>query len=123
MGGSQLDNAADVTKWGVGFTEPHSLQVFDMDGDGRPDVITGKMRFAPPHGYGDPDSDSAPYLYVFKNVATADAKSGGPITLEPHLVDGAEGQAAGSVAAGMGVGRHYSVGHVNTDGIMDICVG
>jgi len=23
----------------------------------------------------------------------------------------------------MGVGRQFSVGHVNTDGIMDICVG
>jgi FG-GAP-like repeat len=123
MGDSAKDSAADATKWGAGFTEPHALEVIDMDGDGRPDVIVGKMRFAHPHGYGDPDSDSPPYVYVFKNVATVDARTGGPITLEPHLVDGAEGQVAGSVAAGMGVGRHFSVGHVNTDGIMDICVG
>ena len=94
-----------------------------MDGDGRLDVIAGKMRFAHPHGYGDPDSDSPPYIYVFKNVATADTRTGAPITLKPAYVDGAEGQPAGSVAAGMGVGRHFSVGHVNTDGIMDICVG
>ena len=40
------DKPADVTKWGAGFTEPHALQVYDMDGDGRFDVISGKMRLA-----------------------------------------------------------------------------
>ena len=29
---------------------------------------------------------------------------------------------AGSTDAGMGVGRRFSVGRVNTDGIVDICV-
>ena len=123
MGDSLKDSAAEVTKWGAGFTEPHALEVMDMDGDGRPDVIAGKERFAHPHGQPDPDIDGTPYLYVFKNIAATDPNSHGPITLKPFLVDGAEGQAAGSVASGMGVGRHFSVGHVNTDGIMDICVG
>ncbi|HEY2900846.1 MAG TPA: VCBS repeat-containing protein [Polyangia bacterium] len=123
MGDSALDVPADPAKWGAGFTEPHSLQVVDMDGDGRPDVVTGKMRFAHPHGYGDPDSDSTPYLYVFKNVATPDAKTGSPITLQPILVDGDPTKAPGTTDGGMGVGRQLAVGHVNTDGIMDICVG
>jgi hypothetical protein len=124
MGDSQLDKPADVTKWGAGFTEPHALQVVDMDGDGRPDVVTGKMRFAHPHGYGDPDSDSTPYLYVFKNVATPDARTGSPITLQPVLVDplAMPPGAPGTPDGGMGVGRQLAVGHVNTDGIMDICV-
>ena len=115
--------AADKTKWGAGFSEPHALQVADMDGDGRPDIVTGKMRFAHPYGYGDPDPDGVPYVYVFKNVATPDAKSGAPITLQPILVDpsGAPG-AIGTPAGGMGVGRQLAVGHVNTDGKMDICV-
>jgi len=124
MGDSALDKPADVTKWGAGFTEPHALQVADMDGDGRPDVITGKMRFAHPHGYGDPDSDSTPYLYVFKNVATPDSRTGAPITLQPVLVDplAMPPGAPGTPEGGMGVGRQLAVGHVNTDGIMDICV-
>jgi len=122
MGDSQVDNSADVTKWGAGFTEPHSLQVFDMDGDGRPDVITGKMRFAHPHGYGDPDSDSTPYLYVFKNVAQPDTRTGAPITLQPVLVDPLTPGAIGTPAGGMGVGRQLAIGHVDTNGIMDICV-
>ena len=34
------------------------------------------------------------------------------MTFEPNLVDNV-----------VGVGRQISVGHANTDGIMDICVG
>jgi hypothetical protein len=122
MGDSLKDKAADVTKWGAGFTEPHAFNVYDMDGDGRPDVIGGKMRFAHPYSQNDPDPDGPPYLYVFKNEPTPDPNSGGPITLKPMLVDGSATAAAGTTDAGMGVGRQFSIGHVNTDGIMDICV-
>jgi hypothetical protein len=122
MGDSQKDKPADVAKWGAGFTEPHAFNVYDMDGDGRPDVIGGKMRFAHPYNQNDPDPDGAPYLYVFKNMATPDPNNGGPITLKPILVDGDPTAAPGTTAAGMGVGRQFSIGHVNTDGIMDICV-
>src|SRR5260370_18336811 len=113
MGGRQLENGADVTKGGAGFTEPHSLQVFDMDGDGRPDVITGKMRFAHPHGYGDPDSDSTPYLYVFKNVAQTDSRTGSPITLKPVLVDPLTPGAIATPPRGMGVRRQVAITHAN----------
>ncbi|MDB4982069.1 MAG: hypothetical protein JWM82_2821, partial [Myxococcales bacterium] len=115
------DNTA-VAKWGAGFTEPHALEVYDMDGDGRPDVIAGKMRYAHPRGQGDPDLEGTPYIYVFQNLATPDPNSMGPITLKPIKVDGDPASAIGTPAGGMGVGRHFSVGHVNTDGIMDICV-
>ena len=117
--------AADVAKWGAGFSEPHAFNVYDMDGDGRPDVIAGKMRFAHPYNQNDPDPDGVPYLYVFKNVAAAggkDPNNGGPITLQPVLVDGNPAAAEGSTDAGMGVGRQIAIGHVNTDGIVDICV-
>jgi hypothetical protein len=122
MGDSLKDNAADVAKWGAGFTVPHALHVYDMDGDGRPDVISGKMRFALPYNQGNPDPDGTPYLYVFKNVATLDSRTGAPITLQPVLVDGDPNAMAGTTDAGMGVGRQIAIGHVNTDGIMDICV-
>jgi hypothetical protein len=122
MGDSLRDNAADVMKWGAGFTEPHALQVVDMDGDGRPDVITGKSRFACPYSCGDHDPAGTPYVYVFKNVATPDTRTGAPITLEPHLVDGDPTAMEGTTDAGMGVGHQIAIGHANTDGIMDICV-
>jgi hypothetical protein len=122
MGDSQHDKPADVTKWGAGFTEPHAFNVYDMDGDGRPDVIGGKMRFAHPYDQNDPDPDGTPYLYVFHNIAAKDPNSGAPITLKPILVDGDPTAKEGTTDAGMGVGRQFAVGHVNTDGIMDICV-
>ena len=113
-----------ATDWGgVGFTEIHSLQVYDMDGDGRPDVIGGKMRFAHPYDQGDPDPDGVPYIYVFKNTPTMETRTGSPITLTPNLVDGDPTALEGTTAAGMGVGRQIAVGHANTDGIVDICVG
>ena len=122
-----MGNEADKAKFGVYFTEPHAVQVVDMDGDGRPDVVTGKMRFAHPLEENDPDPKGVPYIYVFKNVAAADPNSGGPITLKPVRVDGVDNYSAaaaeGTPEAGMGVGRQLAVGHVNGDGIMDICVG
>jgi hypothetical protein len=122
MGDSAKDNPSDVVKWGAGFTEPHALQVVDMDGDGRPDVVSGKMRFACTLGCADFDARGTPYIYVFKNVAATDPRTGAPITLEPHLVDGDPNGVEGTPAAGMGVAHQIAIGHVNTDGIMDICV-
>jgi hypothetical protein len=122
LGDSVKDNPADVAMWGAGFTVPHALAVYDMDDDGRPDVISGKMRFANPYSQGDPDPDGTPYLYVFKNVATTDSRTDAPITLQPILVDGDPTAMEGTTAAGMGVGQQIAIGHVNTDGIMDICV-
>jgi hypothetical protein len=118
-----MHTQADAAKFGVYFSEPHALQVVDMDGDGRFDVITGKMRFANPLNGNDPDPNGVPYIYVFKNVAEPDANTGAPIRLEPVRVDpsGAPGL-LGTPEGGMGVGHQLAVGHVNTDGILDICV-
>lgn len=107
------DSAADKAKYGpVVFSEPHAMQVADMDGDGVPDLITGKMRFAHPIAYNDPDPMGDPVLYVFKTTRnTPSAANGGSVTFTPVQVDKV-----------VGVGRQLSVGHINTDGIMDICI-
>ncbi|HEY0715923.1 MAG TPA: VCBS repeat-containing protein [Polyangia bacterium] len=93
------------------FSQPHSLQVVDMDGDGVSDIVTGKMRFAHPDGYGDPDLMGAPVLYVFKTVRNKPSMAG-PVTFEAKMVDNQ-----------VGVGRQFTVGHTNKDGIPDICIG
>ena len=51
---------------GIVFSQPHAVEVADMDGDGMTDMITGKMRFAHPDGYGDPDLQGDPVNYVFQ---------------------------------------------------------
>lgn len=97
---------------GVMFSQPHALEVADMDGDGVSDVITGKTRFANPDGCGDPDLQGAPVVYVFKTLRDMPNETyGGSVTMEPHLVDDQ-----------VGIGRQLAVGHLNRDGIMDLCV-
>jgi hypothetical protein len=110
---------------GIYFSEPHAAQAVDMDGDGVPDVITGKMRFAHPLDQNDPDPHGVPYLYVFKTVRDANPGVSGMAHFEAKLVDGGmPGAAEGAtgMAGAVGVGRQLSVGHINTDGIPDICV-
>jgi hypothetical protein len=105
------NSAADIAKYGpVIFSEPHSLQVVDMDGDGVPDIVTGKERFAHPLDQNDPDPQGTPFVYIFKTIRNKPSVAGS-VTFEPHLVDNV-----------VGVGRQFAVGHANTDGIMDICV-
>jgi hypothetical protein len=94
----------------LGFSEPHAMQFADMDGDGLPDIIIGKERFAHPINQNDPDPLGMPVLYVLKLVRDANPPAAGKAHFEPHLVDNE-----------FGVGRQITVGHVNTDGIMDIC--
>jgi hypothetical protein len=104
---------------GILFSEPHAAQVVDMDGDGVPDIVTGKMRFAHPIPYNDPDplgtcaagGDGCNYLVVFKGIRDATPPASGMFHFDLRLVD-----------AQTGVGRQLSVGHANTDGIPDICI-
>jgi hypothetical protein len=105
-----MGSAAEIATYGLYFTEPHAAQVVDMNGDGIRDIVTGKMRFAHPNGYGDPDINGAPVVYVFKTVRD-DPGVSGAVHFEPVLVDNV-----------VGVGRQFAVGHANLDGIMDFCV-
>jgi len=99
----------------VTFSQPHALEVVDMDGDGVVDVITGKTHLAHPEGLEDPDPDllGEPVNYVFK-IKRGVPSAAGSVTFEPHALDTSN--------AKVGVGRQIAVGHVNTDGIMDVCI-
>lgn len=121
-----MRTAAEKTMYnGVYFSEPHAAQAVDMDGDGVPDVITGKMRFAHPLDQNDPDPHGIPYLYVFKTVRDANPGVSGKAHFEPHLVDGGQpGAAEGAtgMAGAVGVGRQLAIGQIDSDGIPDICI-
>lgn len=47
-----------------GWSQPHALAWGDLDGDGQPELITGKRYFA--HNGGDPGGRDAPCLYYYK---------------------------------------------------------
>src|SRR5260370_13669837 len=58
------ESAADVANYGIGFSEPHAMQLVDMDGDGLSDIVVGKERFAYPINQDVPDPLVAPVLFV-----------------------------------------------------------
>jgi hypothetical protein len=65
---------------GDDFFHPHSLQVGDMDGDGRPDIFVGEMGLG---GYPNPrqvvfhnQGGGQFAMYVVGNLPTHDAKIG-----------------------------------------------
>jgi len=95
------------------FSQPHALEVVDMDGDGVPDVVTGKSYLAHPEGLNDPDLRGEPVNYVFKIKRNTPSEAGS-VTFEPHPIDTSNTK--------VGVGRQIAVGHINLDGIMDVCV-
>jgi hypothetical protein len=92
---------------GVQFSQLHALNLVDFDGDGLPDILTGKRWWA--HGPdGDPQSARAPVLYAF---LLRRAKNGA-VTYIPHLIDETTG-----------VGTQLVTADVNGDGQPDVIVG
>jgi hypothetical protein len=93
-------------KYGVEFTQLHSLELSDIDGDGLEDIIAGKNVW--PNGpNGDPDNNAPAGLYWFKLARNADKS----VDFVPYLIDGDSG-----------VGRQIATGDVNGDGLRDIVV-
>ena len=102
-----VGKTAKDNRFGVEFSQPHALELVDMDGDGLKDLVTGKRFWA--HGaHGDPDPNSPAVLYWFQ--LQRDGKGGAEFI--PHLVD-----------ENSGVGTQVSVAHVSSKKHPDIIVG
>ena len=63
------------SEFGVAFSQPHALELADIDGDGRNDIITGKRMWA--HGpEGDVEPMADPVVYWFRLTDAHDSATG-----------------------------------------------
>jgi hypothetical protein len=100
-----MGDTPDKNKYGVVFSQLHAVVVTDVDGDGVPDIVTGKRRWA--HGpTGDPDPNAPPVLYWFKTVRSPQG-----VDFVPYLID-----------SNSGTGTQFVVTDMNGDNRPDILV-
>ncbi len=92
-------------KYGVLFSELHSLNLVDIDGDGLKDIVTGKTYWS--HHEQSPMWDAGAVTYWFKLVRSKDG-----VDWIPHKADGEAS-----------IGRQLSIVDMNADGLPDIVVG
>ncbi len=92
-------------RYGVVFSELHSVSLADIDGDGLKDVVTGKTYYS--HHQGSPMWDAGAVVYWFKLVRTTTGVDWIPYKLDDQA----------------GIGRQISVVDVNADALPDIVVG
>jgi len=95
------------SRYGVCFSQPHAVDLVDMDGDGLKDIVTGKRFWA--HGaHGDADPTAPAVLYWFKLVRGADKT----VDFVPYLIDD-----------NSGIGTQVVAGDINGDKLPDVVVG
>ncbi|MEZ5323889.1 MAG: polysaccharide deacetylase family protein [Verrucomicrobiales bacterium] len=92
-------------RYGVVFSELHSVNLADVDGDGLKDIVTGKTYWS--HHRQSIGWDDGAVVYWFKLVRGKDG-----IDWVPHMADGESG-----------IGRQIIVADVNGDTIPDILAG
>jgi hypothetical protein len=103
-----LNPDATPNSRGVAFSQPHSVALVDMDGDGLKDIVTGKRFWAHGKDGPDPQSNEPAVLYWFKLVRGENHSA----EFVPHLID-----------SNSGIGTEVVAGDVNGDGRPDIVVG
>ncbi len=91
--------------YGIYFSEPHSVQVADIDGDGLLDIITGKTYWS--HHRRGPNWDAGAVVYWFKLQ-----RDGNEVKWIPHLADDSAG-----------IGRQIVIADVTGNGLPDIVTG
>ncbi len=101
-----MDNFITKNAGDVIFTEPHATAFADIDGNGIPDLITGKRSMSH-FGYTDPDPFGPAVLYVYKAIRNPNAPGGAEFV--PELIHNRSG-----------VGSHIVIADLNGDGTPDI---
>jgi hypothetical protein len=90
----------EPNKYGVIFSQPHAVDLIDMDGDGLKDIVTGKRFWA--HGnHGDADPNAPAVLYWFKLVRGKNHE----VDFVPYLIDDNSGIGTQVVASKINGGK------------------
>jgi hypothetical protein len=95
----------EENRYGVVFSELHSVNLADMDGDNLKDIVTGKTYYS--HHQQSPMWDAGAVVYWFKLVRSAEG-----VDWAPHKADGESG-----------IGRQVRVHDLDGDNRPDIIVG
>jgi hypothetical protein len=95
----------EENRYGLVFTELHSVALADIDGDGLKDIVTGKTYWS--HHRQSPMWDAGAVVYWFRLERTPQG-----VNWVPYLADNEAG-----------IGRQLTVSDVNGDGLPDIVVG
>jgi len=86
------------------FSQLHAMAVADVNGDGLPDILTGKRYYAHPSTNPDPGTTDPPVLYWFELT-----RAQGTASFVPHLIHDASG-----------VGCNFVAQDLNGDGKVDV---
>lgn len=102
-----MNSKPEDNKYGVKFSQLHSIDLIDMDNDGVKDIVTGKRFWA--HGpTGDAEPNAPAVLYWFKTVRNGP----GNVDFVPYLIDDDSG-----------VGTQVIAGKVDKDAYPDVVIG
>jgi hypothetical protein len=100
-----MGRTPEQNRYGVLFSELHSVNLADIDGDGLKDIVTGKTYYS--HHRQSPLWDAGAVVYWFRLE-----RGPGGVDWVPHRADGEAG-----------IGRQVVVHDVNGDNRLDIVVG
>jgi len=92
-------------RYGLVFSEPHSVNLADIDGDGLKDIVTGKTYYS--HHQQSPLWDAGAVVYWFRLVRTKEG-----VDWVPYKADGEAG-----------IGRQLVAYDINKDGLLDLASG
>jgi hypothetical protein len=80
-----MGDRTEIDQYGVAFTQPHAIDVADIDGDGLQDIVVGKRLWA--HGPdGDIEPNESPVVYWFRLTRDNNGAS-----FTPYLIDDESG--------------------------------